>query len=60
MARLAADIRRFLGDESGQATTEYVLIVGLISIPIWWAFNVVVRKFLDSFIGALIGTFTRG
>lgn len=59
-ARLRHGLANFLADEAGQSTTEYILIVGLIAIPIWWAFNAVVRQFLDSFIGALIGTFTRG
>lgn len=59
-AGLGARLRTFLADESGQSTTEYVLIIGLISIPIWLAFNVVLKEFLHDFIAALIGSFTRG
>jgi Flp pilus assembly pilin Flp len=53
-------LRGFLADESGQSTTEYILIIGLISIPIYLAFNVVLKDFLHDFIAALIGSFTRG
>lgn len=59
-AGVGARLRAFLADESGQSTTEYILIIGLISIPIWLAFNVVLKEFLHDFIAALIGSFTRG
>lgn len=53
-------LRRLLADESGQAATEYILIIGLISIPIYVAFEVVFKQFLEDFIAAIIGSFTRG
>lgn len=53
-------LRRLLADESGQAATEYILIIGLISIPIYAAFELVFKQFLEDFIAAIIGSFTRG
>ena len=53
-------LQRLLKDDSGQAATEYILVIGLISIPIYVAFEVVFRKFLEDFIAAVIGSFTRG
>jgi len=32
-------IARFIGDERGQATTEYVLLLALVVLPIALAFN---------------------
>lgn len=59
-ARLRKQILTFVSDESGQSTTEYILIIGLISLPIYLAFNVVLKDFLRDFIASLIGSFTRG
>lgn len=53
-------VAAFLRDESGQAATEYVLVIGLISIPIFVIFEAVFKKFLHDFIAAVINTFTRG
>ncbi len=50
----------FCGDESGQAATEYILIIGLISIPIFVVFKKLVITFLDTFISSVISSFTRG
>lgn len=50
----------FWGDESGQAATEYILIIGLISIPIFVVFKKLVITFLDTFISSVISSFTRG
>lgn len=50
----------YLRDERGQAATEYILLVGLISIPIFVAFKVAFEMFLRDFIAAVIGSFTRG
>jgi Flp pilus assembly pilin Flp len=58
--RLSSSAQRFLADERGQAATEYVLVIGLISIPIYVAFQYLFKKFLHDFIAAVITTFTRG
>lgn len=58
--RLTYKARRFLADERGQAASEYVLVIGLISIPIFVAFQIVFKKFLHDFIAAVITNFTRG
>lgn len=52
--------QRFWSDEGGQAATEYVLVIGLISIPLYVAFQYLFKKFLHDFIAAVITTFTRG
>lgn len=41
---LRSQMSRFLRDDSGQAATEYVLIVGLVCLVIIFAFN----RILDS------------
>lgn len=53
-------IRAYCRDERGQAATEYILIIGLISIPLYIAFKFAFDMFLRDFISALIGSFTRG
>ena len=53
-------LRRYLRDERGQAATEYILVIGLISVPLYVAFKVAFELFLEDFIAALIGSFTRG
>ncbi len=57
---LVRTLRQYLRDESGQAATEYILVIGLISLPIYVAFKVVFDMFLHDFITAIIGSFTRG
>jgi len=52
--------RGYLRDERGQAATEYILVIGLISIPLYIAFKVAFELFLKDFISAVIGSFTRG
>jgi Flp pilus assembly pilin Flp len=52
--------KSYLRDERGQAATEYILIIGLISLPIYLAFKVAFEMFLRDFIAAVIGSFTRG
>jgi Flp pilus assembly pilin Flp len=58
--RLRASARALLADEKGQAATEYVLVIGLISIPLYLAFEILFKKFLHDFIAAVITNFTRG
>ncbi len=50
----------FWEDESGQAASEYVLIIGLISIPIYLAFKILFVRVLNAFISSVISSFTRG
>lgn len=52
--------RAYLRDERGQAATEYILVIGLISIPLYIAFKMAFDMFLRDFIAAVIGSFTRG
>jgi Flp pilus assembly pilin Flp len=52
--------RQYLRDERGQAATEYILIIGLISLPLYVAFKAMFDLFLHDFIAAVIGSFTRG
>jgi Flp pilus assembly pilin Flp len=51
-------VRRFIGDERGQATTEYVLLVALVVLPVAIAFNKlqeVLRDLLDTLNGLVSG-----
>lgn len=52
-------ISTFVSDESGQSTTEFVLLIGLFSIPTF----ILVRKFMDLFVGrfltAMVESLTR-
>lgn len=51
-------IRRFIEDERGQATTEYVLLLALVVLPIAFAFNKlkdVMRDLLDTLNKLVIG-----
>jgi Flp pilus assembly pilin Flp len=60
MKKFAKSVTTFLADESGQAATEYILVAGLISIPIYVAFKTVFKQFLEDFIASIINSFTRG
>ena len=60
MVRVWSSVRPFPADERGQAATEYVLVIGLISIPLYLAFKLVFEIFLHDFIAAVITNFTRG
>lgn len=53
-------LRSYLRDERGQAATEYILVIGLISVPLYLAFKAAFELFLEDFIAAVIGSFTRG
>lgn len=53
-------VRDFLRDERGQAATEYILIVGLVSLPIYVFFKKAFKLFLHDFITSVVGSFTRG
>jgi Flp pilus assembly pilin Flp len=53
-------LRELWRDDSGQSATEFILIIGLISIPVYILFKTAFTKFLNSFVAALIGSFTRG
>ncbi len=60
VVRLRAAVRKLAGDERGQAASEYVLVIGLISIPLFIAFQALFKKFIHDFIAAVITNFTRG
>jgi Flp pilus assembly pilin Flp len=47
-------------DDSGQSMTEYILIIGLITLPVYVLFKTVFQRFINRFVAALIGSFTRG
>jgi hypothetical protein len=51
---------QLLSDDRAQAVTEYILIIGLISAPIWVVFKLVFEKFLSDFITNIINSFTKG
>lgn len=44
----------------GQATTEFVLLVALVAIPIWLAVRALMQVVVRDFIVALIERFTQG
>ena len=51
-------VRRFISDETGQATTEYVLLVALVVLPVAIAFNKlqsVLRDLLDTLHSLVFG-----
>lgn len=50
----------FFADDSGQSTTEYILVIGLISVPIFAAFKLLMNFFLKQFIASVIKSFTQG
>ena len=52
--------RRAARRMSGQATTEFVLLVSLISIPIYVAVRKLMQVVLRDFITTLIERFTQG
>ena len=52
--------KAYLRNQRGQAATEYILVIGLISLPIYLAFKVAMEMFLRDFIAAIIGSFARG
>lgn len=46
---LREQVRRLLNDQSGQAATEYILVIGLISIPLVIAYDALqdsIKQFL--------------
>lgn len=45
---------------SGQATTEFVLLVSLVSIPLYIAVRILMQVVLRDFITSLISRFTQG
>lgn len=53
-------LHEFLCDESGQAMTEYILVIGLIGLPIFFAFRFAIVRFLNVFISNVVSSFTRG
>lgn len=53
-------VGEFLADESGQSTTEYILIIAMISIPIYAALKKMMEKLIGGFVKALIQAFTKG
>lgn len=46
--------------QSGQATTEFVLLVALVAIPVWLAVRALMQVVVRDFIVALIERFTQG
>lgn len=48
----------YLRDESGQSTTEFILIIGLISVPIYVIFEKVFIRFFSQFVTSLISSLT--
>lgn len=46
--------------QKGQATTEFVLLVSLVSIPVYIAVRAMMRVVLHDFIVTLINRFTQG
>jgi len=44
----------------GQATTEFVLLVALVSVPLWVALTKLMNVVLRDFIVTLISRFTQG
>jgi len=46
--------------QSGQATTEFVLLVSLVSIPLFLALKAMMQVVLHDFIMSLIARFTQG
>ncbi len=51
---------RVPGRSPGQATTEFVLLVSLVSIPLYLALRLLMQTVLRDFITALIDHFTQG
>jgi hypothetical protein len=46
--------------QSGQATTDFVLLVALVAIPVWLAVRALMQVVVRDFIVALIERFTQG
>jgi hypothetical protein len=46
--------------EAGQATTEFVLLVALVAIPIWLLLRLLMQVVLRDFLVTLIARFTQG
>ena len=59
-SRAWRSVGEFLVDESGQSTTEYILIIAMISIPIYAALKKMMEKLIGGFVKALIQAFTKG
>lgn len=55
-------MRRVLGRsrQSGQATTEFVLLVALVAVPVWVLIRALMQVVLRDFIVTLINRFTQG
>jgi Flp pilus assembly pilin Flp len=46
--------------QSGQATTEFVLLVALVAVPMWVLIRALMQVVLKDFIVTLISRFTQG
>ncbi len=54
------DLHRFLRDDRGQSTTEFILLVSLISVPLFILIDRFMRVFLEKYISGIVNKFTSG
>ena len=52
--------RAYILDETGQSTTEFILLVSLISVPIYFGARGFMDIFLRRFITAIVESLTKG
>ena len=53
-------MRAYLSDEAGQSTTEFILLVSLISVPIYFGARGFMDIFLRRFVTAIVESLTKG
>ncbi len=54
------DLRQFFKDDRGQSTTEFILLVSLISVPLFILIDRFMRVFLEEYISGIVNKFTSG